>query len=42
VREYIPLGGTSPGQAARLALALLGGTSPAGRGLPPAQDPAWN
>ena len=39
VWEYMPLGGTSPDQAARLVLALLSGTSPAGRGLPPARYP---
>lgn len=38
VWEYLPLGAASPGQAARLVLALLSGTSPAG-GLPPARDP---
>lgn len=39
VWEYLPLSGTSPEQAARLALALLRSTSPAGRGLPPARYP---
>jgi hypothetical protein len=39
VWEYKPLNGTSPDQAARLVLALLHGTSPAGCGLPPARYP---
>jgi hypothetical protein len=39
VWEYLPLGGTSPDQAARLALALLGGIGPARCGLPPARYP---
>jgi hypothetical protein len=39
VWEYIPLAGTSPGQAARLVLALLSGITPPARSLPPARYP---